>query len=177
MSARTVEIKRIYSDDPLVHYKDSTISPERTREEIDALLRTYGIKKSGWNWDLPNEVWVAFDASEVIEGQLVTQPVKIECSPIWDKANLRTHPPRRQDQINWKISMRGLHWYIKTHLETMYARQSGMIMAFLENVKVSEQQRVKDVIAKRLVANQALTYQEEEKRSNVRWLNRGDNQQ
>jgi hypothetical protein len=32
---------KIYTDDPKVHYITTTISPERTRDEISELLRAY----------------------------------------------------------------------------------------------------------------------------------------
>ena len=42
---------KIYSDDPYVHYKDSEISPERTKANIDGVLAEWQVKETFWHWD------------------------------------------------------------------------------------------------------------------------------
>jgi hypothetical protein len=84
---------KIYSDDPLVHYKDSPVNPERTKHEIDDLFTKWGIKKVAWNWDpQSNIVYVMFTIVELINGVSVRVPVRVDCPTIWDRARPRARP-------------------------------------------------------------------------------------
>lgn len=142
--------KKIYSDDPLVHYKDSTVAPERTKVEIDMMLAQWGVKDSFWHWDPEhNSVYVQFKIEEIVpvkdqEGSEIPieAVVKVECPTIWDKASPRAHTSeRRTEKINWRISMRALHWFLKSHLEMAYAMQSSKTRAFLSYVRSTDGDR------------------------------------
>lgn len=150
------KIKKIYSDDPLVHYKGSTVSSERTKAEIDGLLAEYGVKDTLWHW-VPEQfdVWVQFGVEEMMEGQMVKGTAKVPCPTIWDRAKPRGRPPT-PEHINMRHGLRAMHWFIKTHLETAYAMQSGKIVAFLPYIQAGKDKALKDVILPQLRMYQAL---------------------
>jgi hypothetical protein len=162
---------KIYSDDPLVHYKNSTINPERSKAEIDGLLAEWQVKDILWHWDIPhNNVYLQFKIEETINSIPTSVIVRIVCPIIWDKERPRARPPRLE-QINWRISMRAMWWFIKTHLEMAYVRQSEKTRAFLSYIAVSENRTAGDIIIDRLQKFKALetTFQnkEEEPRMTV----------
>lgn len=149
---------KIYTDDPLVHYKSSSISPERTKVEIDMILAQWGIKDTHWHWDpAHNEVYVQIKMEEKMPNlELpVVATVKVECPTIWDKESPRARPPR-SEKVNWRVSMRALHWFLKTHLEMAYVMKSDKIRAFLSYVKVSEDKELGDLVIPRLQSLQEL---------------------
>ena len=143
---------KIYSDDPLVHYATTELSPERTQQQINGILAEYGVKKVAWNFDIPREVWVLFDIVETIEDVPIKVAVKVVCPTIWDPVRPRAHDPsKRLEGINWKISMRAMYWYIKTHLETAYAMQSTKTVAFLGFIQSADPNKtLKDYILPQL---------------------------
>jgi hypothetical protein len=143
---------KIYSNDPLVHYATTELGPERTRDQINGILAEYGIKKIAWNFDIPREVLVLFDILETIDDMPIKVAVKVHCPTIWDPARPRAHDPKnRLEQINWKISMRAMYWYIKTHLETAYAMQSTKTVAFLGFIQSADPNKtLKDFILPQL---------------------------
>jgi len=143
-------MKRIYSDDPLVHYKNSTVNPERTKAEVDMILAQWSVKDTHWHWDPEhNEVYVQFKIEETMKDLPVLAVIKVVCPTVWDKASPRSRPPRNE-QINWRVSMRAMHWFIKTHLEMAYVMQSEKIRAFLSHVKITEDQELGDLVVPRL---------------------------
>jgi hypothetical protein len=150
-------MKKIYSDDPLVHYKNSTISPERTRAEIDGILAEWAVKDTQWHWDPQhNDVFLQFRIEELVKDVPVLAVVKVECPIIWDRASPRSRPPR-PEQVNWRVSMRAMHWFIKTHLEMAYVMQSEKVRAFLSHIKMAEEGRnLGDVVIPRLQQIQEL---------------------
>ncbi len=143
---------KIYSDDPLVHYKNSSVSPERTKAEIDGILGQWGIKDTHWHW-VPehNDVFVEIRIEENMpEFDLpVVAVVKLHCPVVWDKAKPKGRPPRGE-QVNWRVSMRALHWFLKTHLEMAYVMKSDKIRALLSHIKVSEKEDLGDMVIPRL---------------------------
>ena len=150
---------KLYTDDRLVHYKDTTINPMSTKAEIDGLLATFGIKKVMWEWDLQNNVVsVAFQISEVINDRTVEPVVKLEPPRIWSKPT-RKH----REEINWAVSMRCLWWYIKSHLEMAYCFQSSKTTEFLPHIQVSEGKSLKDIVVPRLSELKQLAALPEEK--------------
>lgn len=149
---------KIYTDDPRVSYKGTTINPERTREEISALLREYDTGDIWWHWKPDaNDIYVNFIIEEVIDGIPVRVAAKVVCPVIWAKAsrNART-PERRIEQPNLQVSMRAMYWYIKTHLETSYAMQSSRVAAFLSDMVIPNGGRFFDQIKSRLDQFKAL---------------------
>ena len=120
---------KVYTDDPKVHYVKTTVSPERKRDEINAVFHEYDTYDIWWHYkpDDPT-VYVKFVIEEVIDDIPAKVGVKVMMPTIWDKAVRNSpRPERRVEQINYKVSMRAMHWYIKTHLETAYAMQSSRV--------------------------------------------------
>lgn len=61
---------KIYTDDPKVHYITTTISPERTRDEISELLRAYDTYDIHWHWrPEANDVYIQFIIEEIISAR------------------------------------------------------------------------------------------------------------
>lgn len=154
---------KIYSDDPLVNYKQTTISPERTRDEISSILGMYGVSDIHWHWkpDL-NDIYVQFGIEEIIDNIPVRIAAKVICPIIWDKGVKNSpKPERRNERVNLKMSMRAMHWYIKTHLETAYAMQSSKVAGFLSDMVTPSGQRYFDTLKHRLDEYQAIEYKPE----------------
>jgi hypothetical protein len=151
-------LKKIYTDDPRVKYVSTSISPDRTRDEISEKLRAYETYDIYWHWrPEQNDVFVQFVVEEVID----SIPVKVGCRVpmpiIWDKAvNRSPDPKRRLEQINLKVSMRALFWYIKANLDNAYAMQSSRVAAFLPDTIQPNGKRMFDNMKKRLDQFQAL---------------------
>jgi hypothetical protein len=118
---------KIYTDDPLLEYKTTRLNALYTKSEIDGIFAKYGIKDVFWHWNPDqNDVYVMFKIEEDIEGVHNVLSVKVEAYPIWDK---RTR--NKAEQINWNVTMRQMHWFIKTHLQAAYVRQTSKAVAFL----------------------------------------------
>lgn len=147
---------KIYSGDPLVHYATTELSSERTKAQIDGILAEYQVKDVLWHYDIPREAYVIFKIEETINERPVKVGVKVVCPAIWDRERPRARPPRLEE-INWKVSMRAMYWFIKTHLETAYAMQSGKAVAFLPFIQSSNPEKtLKDYILPRLSEYTAL---------------------
>jgi hypothetical protein len=134
---------KIFSDDPIVPYKSTHLSAAYSKTEIDAILAKYGIKQTMWNWDPEhNSVFLEFKISETIQGIPVNPIIRIDAPAIWD------HKTRNKTEaINWNISLRVMHWFIKSHLESAYLTQSEKTVAFLSYVKAGNVTLAKVVLA------------------------------
>lgn len=122
---------KIYDSDNVVPYKSTEIKPETSKAEIDGLLARWGIKDSGWRWDMANnDVFVTFQIHETINGKQVAPVVVIQPPRIWKKTR------DRKEMINWTISMRVMYWYVKSHLEMAYLMQSSKTTEFLPYIQV-----------------------------------------
>jgi len=79
-------MNKIFTDDPLVHYKSSGIDPNRTKAEIDAILGYWKVSDVHWHWK-PEEhdVYIQFLLEETIDERPVKATVKVVCPTIWDK--------------------------------------------------------------------------------------------
>lgn len=143
---------KIYTDDPLVKYVKTTINPDRTRDEISAILRQYDVTDIHWHWKPEgNDVYVQFGIEEVIDGFPVKVAAKIVCPIVWDKAVKNSpKPERRIEQVNLKASMRAMYWYIKSHLESAYAMQSSRVAGFLPDMVTPSGERFFDTLKSRL---------------------------
>ena len=120
-------MSKIYSDDPLLEYKTTRLNALYTKSEIDGIFAKYGIKDVFWHWNPDqNDVYVMFKIEEEIEGTHNVLNAKVEAYPIWDK---RTR--NKAETINWNVTMRQMHWFIKTHLQASYVRQTSKAVAFL----------------------------------------------
>lgn len=82
---------KIYTDDPLVHYRNSKVKPEVTKHEIEALLTDYGMRNITWH-----DKTIMFETT--FKGHAI--PIRKECPLIFD---------RKTEQIDWTVSMRTLY--------------------------------------------------------------------
>ena len=152
--------KRIFVDDPLVHYATTTVSTERTKMQIDGILAEYGVKDVMWHWDLPRQVYVMFKIEEEIKQQPIMVGVRVDCPTLWNREKpARGRRNFQAEEINWMISLRAMYHFLKTHLETEYAMQSGKAVAFLAYVQTGNDRQVKDMILPELRQYEALTEQ------------------
>lgn len=154
---------KIYTDDPKVHYISTTVSPERTRDEISEVLRAYDTSDIMWHWK-PDvaDVYVQFIIEEIIDGYPARIGAKVVMPTIWDKAVRNSpKPERRVEQINLKVSMRAMFWYIKSHMETAYYMQSSRVAAFLPDMVTPNGKRYFDTLKERLSQFEALDYNPE----------------
>jgi hypothetical protein len=143
---------KIYTDDPLVSYTKTTITPERTRDEISAILRQYDVSDIYWHWKPEaNEIYVQFGIEEIIDRIPVKVAAKVICPVIWNKAvKYSSKSERRIEQPNLAVSMRALYWYIKSHLESAYAMQSSRVAGFLPDMVTQSGERFFDTLKHRL---------------------------
>ncbi len=156
---------KIYTDDPLVSYTTTTISAERTRDQISAILREYDVADIHWHWKPDvNDVFVQFVLEEIIDGKHVKVAAKVVMPTLWDKeyipkrkGKLKAHP----EQVNLAVSMRAMYYYIKTHLETAYAMQSSRVAGFLPDMVTPNGKRFFDTMKERLDQYQALEYEQQ----------------
>jgi hypothetical protein len=149
---------KIYTDDPRVHYITTTITPDRTRDEISEVLRAYDTDDIHWHWrPEANDVFVQFIIEEIIDGIPAKIKAKVVMPTIWDKGNRNAHTPdRRVERVNLAVSMRAMYWYIKTHMETSYAMQSSRVAAFLPDMVTPGGNRYFDTLKERLSQYAAL---------------------
>ena len=131
-------LSKIYSDDPNLPYKTTKLNALYTKAEIDGLFAKWQIRDVYWHYDPEhNEVFVQFKIVETVENVPVNVAAKVEAPTIWD------HKTRnRAEAVNWNISMRVLYWFLKTHLEAAYLRQSSKTAAFLPYLVSSDGQTV-----------------------------------
>jgi hypothetical protein len=149
---------KIYTDDPKVHYITTSISPERTRDEISEILRQYDTSLIAWNWKYnpdgslqAENVYVQFQIEEVIDGFPAKVTAKVIMPNLWDKAVKRSpDPKRRVETVNLKVSMRAMFWYIKANMENAYAMQSSRVAAFLSDMVTPNGTRFFDEMKQRL---------------------------
>ena len=154
--------KKIFSDDPLIKYKGTSISAECTKHQIDGVLSEYEVQDIYWHWNQklidsgePGEIYVMFKIEETIEGLPVKVGIRVDCPTIWDRAKPKRRPPR-SEMVNWRVSLRAMHWFIYTHLNSAYAMQSSKTMAFLPYVQTGRGQQFKDMILPELKTYRAL---------------------
>lgn len=154
---------KVYTDDPKVHYITTSISPERTRDEISEVLRQFDTADIHWHWKPEaSDVYVQFIIEELIDGVPARVAAKVVMPTIWDKAVSRSpDPKRRVEHINLAVSMRAMFWYIKTHMETSYAMQSSRVAAFLPDMVGQGGQRFFDAMKTRLDQFKAIEDQSE----------------
>ena len=134
---------KIYTDDPAVPCNAAVLSPSQTNPrttklEIEGVLARWGIKKSGWEWDLDADKCVLeFQYLEKVNDVDVAQWVRIEPPRIWTRPKKNSHGKSvSQENINWATSLRVLYWWLKTHLEMTYLEQfdmTTMMLPFIQN--------------------------------------------
>jgi len=136
---------KIYSDDRLLPYKTTTIKAMDSKRDIDALLAYQGLTKIFWTWD-PNS-FQKIELKFELTGAFKDQPnpwVRIKPPIIWKIPKRRGSP-----EIDERLSMRLLFWYIKNALAWAYANQSKRITAFLSNIQINEKMTIQDLVLQR----------------------------
>lgn len=112
-------MKKIYSKD--APYKGTKIAVEKTKENIDRMLRKYGVKKIGWDFDPEHDdIELTFQFEEEIDGEPVMPVIRIRPPEIWKTVRGYSRKHQRSvkgDILYWPQGMRCLFWYIKSHLE------------------------------------------------------------
>lgn len=137
---------KLYTSDPDIPYTTTKIQPIRTRSDIDAILARWGITKVGWEFDLDaNRVKLEFQFNEKFKEKTINPIVVLEPPRIWNKRNRK-----REEGINWAVSMRVFYWYIKNSLAMAYATQSEKTIAFLAHIRTPTGDTVKNLIIPRL---------------------------
>ncbi|MGD6850787.1 MAG: hypothetical protein ACQCN6_01855 [Candidatus Bathyarchaeia archaeon] len=143
---------KIYTDDPRVKYVTTSISPERTREEISEVLRAYDTSDILWHWKPEfNDVFVQFGVEEVIDEVHARVIVKVVMPVLWDKAVQRSpDPKRRVEHVNLRVSMRGMYYYILNNLQNAYVMQSSRVASFLPDLVTPSGERYFERIKRQL---------------------------
>ena len=140
---------KVYTDDPLIKYTNTTVKADRTKQLIDGVLAEYQVKDVWWHYDIPREAWVRFKIEETINGVPISVGVRVDCPTIWDRARTKRRP-LTPEQINWDISMRAMYHFIYTHLNAAHAMRSGKAIAFLGYIVSGSNTQVKDMILPQL---------------------------
>jgi hypothetical protein len=155
--------EKIYSDDELLRYKDTDISPSRRKALIDGVLAEYGVQDVGWRWNKdgidrnePCEIFVIFKIDEIINDYPVKSSVRVDAPIIWDRPKPKGRPPILTERVNWRVSMAAMYHFIYTHLNSAHAMRSGKTVAFLGFIQSGKNQQIKDMILPRLKEYQAL---------------------
>lgn len=137
-------LRKIYSDDPHLPYKTTRLNALYTKSKIDGLFAKWGIIDVYWHWEPEaNNVYAMFKIKEEVEGISINVSARVGCPVIWN------HKTRNKaEEVNWNISMRVMYWYIKTHLEEAYLRQSSKAAAFLPDLSSGSEEgkTLKDII-------------------------------
>lgn len=141
---------KIYSDDPIVPYKKTQVDPRTTKADIEGLLARWGIKKSGWDWDLENgRCILEFQYFESINDIPVSQWVKVEPPIIWKRKSTK-RTGNQEDIINWSVSLRVLFWWVKVNLEMTYLSQSDKTTMFLPFIMNAEEKTLAQVLVPKI---------------------------
>lgn len=153
-----MSFKKLYSDDRDIPYSTTRISPIKTKSDIDAILAKWGITKVAWEFDLEHDkVMLQFQLPyEKFAEADICPVVRLEPPRIWNKKK-RNSP----ESINWQVSMRLLHWFIKDTLAMAYAMQSQKVVAFLPHIQTSREHTVKDVILPQIHLLEAMPEKQE----------------
>jgi hypothetical protein len=141
---------KIYSDDPCVPYKKTQVDPRTTKADIEGLLSRWGVKKAGWEWDLDNGKCVLeFQYFEVISNHAVSQWVKVEPPIIWKRKSTK-RTGNQEDVINWSVSLRVLHWWLKTQLEMTFLQKSDKSTMFLPFIMNANEETLAKVLVPKI---------------------------
>ena len=119
-------------------YAGTTADVEKSRGQIDRLLRDYGASGVQWTTDYAkNEVVLAFSFETEINGVKkligikVTPPVFAEMHRSWspkEGRNIKVYAP------NWAQSFRLLYWWLKTKIEAVSYGMTSIEQEFLSQV-------------------------------------------
>ena len=121
-------------------YAATEADPDKSRMQIDKLLRDYGVSGVQWTTDYDhNRVGLAFMVEAEIKG--VKKQIGIKIEPPIFVAQRRTWNPRlgRYERVyapNWAQSFRLLYWWLKAKLEAVAYGLTSVEQEFLSQVMV-----------------------------------------
>jgi hypothetical protein len=121
-------------------YAATEADPDKSRMQIDKLLREYGVSGVQWTTDYDhNRVGLAFMVEAEVKG--VKKQIGIKIEPPIFVAQRRTWNPRlgRYERVyapNWAQSFRLLYWWLKAKLEAVAYGLASVEQEFLSQVMV-----------------------------------------
>ena len=121
-------------------YQGTEADPDKTRMQIDKLLRDFGVSGVQWTTDYDhNRVGLAFMVETEIKG--VKKQIGIKIEPPVFVAQRRTWNPRlgKYERVyapNWAQSFRLLFWWLKAKLEAVAYGLTSVEQEFLSQVVV-----------------------------------------
>ena len=155
LKGRLTDMKKIYSKD--APYSSTKVSVEKSKSDIDNILRKYGVKKIAWEFDPEHDdIELHFQYEEEIEGQKVMPVIALRPPEIWK--TVRGYSKKHQKYIKaqtiyWTQSMRCLYWYIKSHLEMTklgYSKSQEFLPHVALHLPDGTEMKLGDVILPRL---------------------------
>ena len=153
-----MSIKRIFNKDCNLPLKSTMKSPLDSQRDINGDLGKWGVTVILWKWDLDKGICqITFKLpKEKFHGIEMSPAVRLTPPIIWRKKG-RNKPA----EIDWRLSIRLLYWYIHYQLAWVYANQSSPIVAFLPHIQTGNNETLKDIILPRLTNLKGLPYEEE----------------
>lgn len=135
--------EKIFNNDSNLPLKSTTKRPMDSRRDIDGELAKWGIKRVMWNWDLDNGLCeITFELpKEKFHDVEMSPAVRLTPPIVWRKKGRY-----KAAEIDWRLSIRLLYWYIHYQLAWVYANQSSPIVAFLPHIQTGKDKTVKDTI-------------------------------
>lgn len=121
-------------------YAGTTADPDKTRGQIDKLLRDYGVSGVQWVTDYDhNRVGLAFMVEAEIKG--VKKQINIKIEPPLFVSVRRTWNPRigRYEKVespNWAQSFRLMYYWLKVKIESVAYGLTPIEQEFLSQVMV-----------------------------------------
>ena len=138
-------------------YKGTKVSVDKTKNEIDNILRKYGVKKIAWDFDPEHDdVGVHFQFEEQIDGKTVMPVISLKPPEIWKRVRVYSKKHSKYlttETIYWPQAMRCLFWYIKSHLEMTklgYTKSQEFLPHVALHLPDGTEMKLGDVILPRL---------------------------
>jgi len=155
------EENKIFCDDSNLPLKSTTKRPMDSKRDIDAELARWGITKTMWDWDLSRSTGVEV-AFQLPRDKFYNSdiPLSVRLTPpiVWKRTR-----KGKSAEIDWRLSIRLLYWYIHYQMAWIYANQSSPVVAFLPHIAVSGNETVKDRVIPQMENLKALPLNERKK--------------
>lgn len=122
-------------------YEGTGIDPDRTKTDIDKLLRAYGVSAVQWTTDYQNnQVKLAFKVEAEIKGVRKVIGFQVEPPTFASKRKTWVASKGRYDVVfapNWAQSMRLLFYWLKAKLEAVAYGLTTVEQEFLSQVIIA----------------------------------------
>lgn len=145
-------------------YSSSQVDPDKTKTQIDKLLRDYGIDGVQWTTNYrTNEVELTFIVEADIQG--VKKHIGIQVSPPLMPAMRKTWDSKAGRYVkvkapNWAQGMRLLYWWLKAKVESVAYGLTTVEQEFMSEILVKlpsgEPTTVKEIL-RPLIATERLS--------------------